>query len=259
MKLKVALAQMRAEKGDWHANLQRVEELMAQARDRDCDVIIFPEMSLSGYCSDQNHMQAAQPLDSPLVQRFVDLTARYGIAASAGLIEANGTAKPFITQVLAQDGRIVGVYRKVHVVEEEAELFSPGSETPVFELPIEGGRLKCALAVCADSDRPDLFSQFAAKGAQVVFHSSAPGLYTRRTDEAGWQDGYNWYKGYVGERLPLWARDNRLPIVVATQCGATVDEDFPGGSFVFGSDGTCLAATPDYRETLLIHELEIGD
>jgi predicted amidohydrolase len=257
MKLKIALAQMRCEKGDWEGNLRRTEEWMAEAAAQGCEVVVFPEMGLSGYCFDEHYTQAARSLDSPPVRRFVDLTARYGVAASGGFIEPNGEDKPFVTQVLAQHGRIVGVYRKVHIVDEEAELFSAGSETPVFKLPLRDGELTCALAICADSDRPDLFARFAERGARVVFHSSAPGLYGRRTDEASWRAGYNWYKSYLGERLPGYARDNKLTIAVATQCGATIDEDFPGGSFVFDRDGSCLACTEDYQETLLIHELDV--
>jgi predicted amidohydrolase len=258
MKLKLALAQMRCEKGDWEGNLRRTGELMSEAAAQGCQVVVFPEMGLSGYCCNEHYNQSARPLDSSLVRRFVDLTARYGVAASGGFIETNGQDKPFVTQVLAQHGRVVGVYRKMHIVDEEAGLFSPGAETPVFKLPIEGEELTCALAICADSDRPDLFARFAEQGARVVFHSSAPGLYERRTDEASWRAGYDWYRGYLGERLPGYARDNKLVIATATQCGATADEDFPGGSFVFGWDGSCLARTEDYREALLVYELEIA-
>lgn len=259
MKLKIAMSQMRCEKGDWEGNLRRTEEFMSEAAAQGCQVAVFPEMGLSGYCCDEHYREAAQPLDSPLVRRFVDMTTRYRIAASCGFIEANGEDKPFVTQVLAQNGRIIGVYRKVHIVDEETELFSPGGEMPVFKLPVGDEELTCALAICADSDRPDLFARFAEQGARVVFHSSAPGLYTRRTDEASWHAGYEWYKSYLEERLPACARDNRLTIAVATQCGATVDEDFPGGSFVFDPHGSCLACTEDYKEELLVHELEITE
>jgi predicted amidohydrolase len=253
--VKIALAQMRCEKGDWAGNVERTEGYMQRARAARCHVIVFPEMGLSGYCDPGKFPGSVQPLDSPWVRRFVDLTVRHGIAASAGFIEANPDGKPFITQVLAQDGRIAGVYRKVHVVEEEAELFSPGHQTPVFKLRVSGGDLPCALAVCADSDRPDLFAAFAGGGARVVFHSSAPGLYGRRTDEASWRSGFEWYKSHLFERLPVWARENALYIAVATQTGATVDEDFPGGSFIFGPDGSCLAGVEGYEEVMLVYEL----
>lgn len=258
MNLRLALAQMRCEKGHWEGNLAQVERLMSDARAADCDFIVFPEMGLSGYCHPEWYPEAVEPLDSTRVQRFVEMTGRYGIAASGGFIEANPDGKPFITQLLAQNGQAVGVYRKVNVVEEEAELFSPGSVTPAFTLPLPGGDLPCALAVCADSDRPDLFRAFAEKGARVVFHSSAPGLYGRRTDADSWREGYEWYRAYLAERLPDYARDNKLFITVATQTGATSDEDFPGGSFVFAPDGSCIASTDGPGEVLLLCDLGVN-
>ena len=258
-KVKIALAQMRCEKGDWPGNLARAEEYMARARSEGCEIIVLPEMGLSGYCDPARFPEAIQPLASPWVRQFVDLTAKHGIIASGGFIERNPEGKPFITQVLAQDGRIVGIYRKIHVVDEEAEWFSPGTESPVFDVQLPHGKMKCALAVCADSDRPDLFSIYADRGARLVLHSSAPGLYGRRTNDASWQAGYDWYESYVLERLPIYARENELFIVVATQTGATIDEDFPGASFVFGPDGSCLACTGNYAETLLVHEITIPD
>src|SRR5215207_630983 len=134
VRLKIALAQMRCEKGDWAGNLARVESLMAQAAAAGCDVIVFPEMSLSGYCEPARFPEAMQPLDGPGVRQFVALTERYPLAASAGFMETNPAGKPFITQVLARAGQIVGVYRKVQVVDEEAAWFNPGNETPVFTL-----------------------------------------------------------------------------------------------------------------------------
>lgn len=256
--LTIALAQMRCEKGDWPGNLARTARYMAEARAAGAHVAVFPEMGLSGYCDPARFPAAVQTLDSPWIRQFVQLTEEHGIAASGGFIEANPDGKPFVTQVLAQDGRVVGVYRKNHVVDEEAEWFSPGHETPVFTLRVPGGEVPCALAICADSDRPDLFAAFARQGARVVLHSSAPGLYTRRRTPADWQAGFDWYAGHVNARLPGYAREQGLFIVVATQTGATVDEDFPGGSFVFGPDGQCLARAPDYGEVLLIHTLHLA-
>jgi predicted amidohydrolase len=257
--IRIALAQIRCEKGDWSGNLKSVGQYMAQASAEGCDIVIFPEMSLSGYCDPTRFPESVQPLESEQVDKFVRLTGQCRIAASAGFIEANPDGKPFITQVLAQDGRIVGTYRKRHIVDEEVEWFSPGDRTPVFNLSLPHGEITCALAVCADSDNPAVFADAAESEAQVLFHSSAPGLYGRRTDEASWQAGYDWYKSYLAERLPRFAREHGLYIAVATQTGATVDEDFPGGSFVFGPDGACLACTPDYAETLLIYDLELPE
>jgi len=258
-RLKLALAQMRSEKGDWAGNLERVEKYMDQASAQGCDIIVFPEMSLSGYCDPWRFPESVQELDSEWVERFVRLTEKYGIAASAGFIEANRESKPYITQVLAQDGRMVGSYRKRHIVDEEANWFSAGDHTPLFQLRLPQGGVDVALAVCADSDNPAIFADAAQGGAQIVLHSSAPGLYGRRTDEASWQEGFDWYKSYLRERLPRYAREYGLYIAVATQTGATMDEDFPGGSFVFGPEGECLLASPDWAEMLLTYSLDIPD
>lgn len=258
--IKLALAQMRCEKGDWEGNLRQVERYMAEAKAQGCDVIVFPEMSLSGYCDPALFPHSVVTLDSEWIERFVRLTGQYGMVGSAGFIEANPSGgKPFITQVLAQDGLLLGSYRKRHVVEEEAEWYSAGDETPIFTLDLGGDRVKCAPAICADSDNPAVFADAARGGATIVLHSSAPGLYGRRVTEEDWQDGFDWYRGYLRERLPLYAREHGLVIAVASQTGATVDEDFPGASCVFGPDGKYIAEAPDYREMLLVCEVEMPD
>jgi predicted amidohydrolase len=255
-RVRIALAQIRCEKGDWPGNLDRAAGYMAQAAAQGCDIIVFPEAGLSGYCDPARFPQAAQPLDSPQVRQFVAQAAHSGIAASGGFLETNPGGKPFVTQILVHDGRIAGVYRKVNLGEDEP-MYAAGSAMPVFTLPTRDRAVPCALAICADSDRPALFAAYAAQGARVVFHSSAPGLYTRRTDAASWQAGFAWYEGYLAASLPGYAREHRLFIAVATQTGPTVDEDFPGGSFVFGPDGMRLAGTTGPEETLLVHEILI--
>ena len=260
VKLRLALAQIRCEKGDWPGNLACAEQYMAQAAQQGCDLIVFPEASLSGYFDPTRFPESIQTLDSPWIERFVSATRQYQIAASGGFIETNPSgAKPLVTQVLAQGGDVLGVYRKTHHVEGDEELFEPDPHTPTFILRLSEGTLRCALAICSDDDRPDLFAAFAEGGARIVFHSSAPGLYGRRTDEASWRAGYDWYKSHLAGRLPIYARDYDLYIAVATQTGATVDEDFPGGSFVFGPDGNCLAQSGGFEETLLVHELDFPD
>src|SRR3954468_13193996 len=110
--LKLGLAQMRCEKGDWAGNLESASQYMRHARSAGCDIVVLPEMGLSGYCDPARFPDSVQPLGSPWIQKFVDMASEHGIAASGGFIEANPNGKPFITQVLTQGGRITGIYRK---------------------------------------------------------------------------------------------------------------------------------------------------
>jgi predicted amidohydrolase len=251
--LKLALAQMRCEKGDWAGNQAAHLRYMAEAEAAGCDLIVFPEASLSGYADYRAFPGAVRPLDSPEVQAFVALTAGYRPAVSAGFVEPNpADPRPFVTQILVQGGQVFGVYRKVHILDEDAPAFSGATAMPVFDLPLAGDPLPCALAICSDSDRPALFAEYARLGARIVFHSAAPGLYGRRTTEAEWWDGFHWYEGDLAGTLGVAAQAHHLPIASVAQAGATADEDFPGGTRVFGPTGQILAALPDYHEGLLI-------
>ena len=103
--IRLGLAQMRCEKGDWAGNLRRAEAYLAEAAAAGCDVLVLPEMALSGYCHPRRFPTAAQPAGCAALDAFVALTARYGVAASAGFMEVNPCGGPFIAQLLAQDGR----------------------------------------------------------------------------------------------------------------------------------------------------------
>jgi predicted amidohydrolase len=112
---------------------------------------------------------------------------------------------------------------------------------PVFSHP----RARFSIAICADIGSPEVFAAGARQGAQVIFEAAAPGLYGEQATR-DWRSGYEWWRGECMTKISQYARDNRVPIAVATQAGRTIDEDFPGGGFVFGADGSCLAATPDW-------------
>src|SRR5436190_11390516 len=112
---------MRCEKGDWAGNRAGHGRYMAQAEAAGCDLIVFPEGSLSGYADYRAFPGAVRALDSAEVQAFVALTADYQPVVSAGFVEPNpADPRPFVTQILVRGGRVLGVYRKVHILDEDA-------------------------------------------------------------------------------------------------------------------------------------------
>lgn len=250
--LRVALVQLRCEKGVVDENLAAMAGYLAATRG--ADVVCFSEMSITGYIDPTRHPRAVLRLEGPEVARFVALTRDVPATALAGLVEANGDAKPYITQVVARGGELLGCYRKRTIAEDEARWFSPGGDdVPVFA----HGGVPFSLAICADIGDPEIFAAGARRGARVIFEAAAPGLYGEQATR-DWRAGFEWWRGECHDKLGRYARDLGVSIAVATQAGRTVDEDFPGGGYLFGPDGACLAATPDWAEGVLEATIPVG-
>jgi len=250
--LKIALVQMCCPKGAIAHNLNQTARHFAQAVAREVDVIAFPEMSITGYADPTRYPQAVLCLDGPEMARLLEVTRGHPTTLLAGLIEANPRGKPFITQVVARDGQLLGHYRKRTIEDEETEWFSPGDAAPVFS----HGDLTFGLAICADIGHRDVFAASARQGAQIVFELAAPGLYGEQATR-DWRSGFEWWQGECQKHLSPYARDHGLWIAVATQAGRTADEDFPGGGYLFAPDGRRLFATPDWSSGAAYLEIQL--
>lgn len=250
--MKFALVQMRCEKADLEQNLAGHFAVLEEARRREVDIVAFPEMSLTGYADPTRSPQAVLELDGPQVKRFLEYTRGGAFTALAGLIEANPAGKPFITQIAARDGRLLGFYRKRTIVDEETLWFSPGEEAPVFS----HSGLTFGIAICADIKNEAVFAACARQGARVVFEVAAPGLYGKQATR-NWRSGFEWWRGECFTYLADWARKYGIWIPVATQAGRTCDEDFPGGGYLFSPQGECAAATPGWEPGVLYVDLDL--
>jgi predicted amidohydrolase len=250
--LNVGLVQMRCEKGAIDENLAAIRGYLGEGSARGVDIMCFPEMSITGYIDPTARPDAVLRLDGPEVARFVELTGGARITAIAGIVEANPQGKPFITQLVAGAGQLLGWYRKQTIPDDEAAWFAPGGPVRKFEHP----KTPFSVAICADIDSAEVFAAGARQGARVVFEAAAPGLYGAQATR-NWRAGYEWWRDECYTKLGRYARDNRVFIAVATQAGRTVDEDFPGGGYVFRPDGACIAETPDWSEHVLYATLPL--
>jgi predicted amidohydrolase len=175
------------------------------------------------------------------------LTAEIGVAAVYGIAERGGDGAAYITQVVAQHGRIEGVQRKRHLGEGE-EAFAVSDDNAEFDL----GDTRIAIAICAEAgiDRP--FAHARAVGARLVCFAAAPGLYERRTTEPEWRAGWDWWLGCGLADAQRHAREQGLWIAIATQAGSTVDEDFPGLAALVDPCGEVVAQLPDWHPGTLV-------
>ncbi len=249
--MRLLLAALTCEKGAVEANLARHIEVLEEARRAGADLVVFPEMSLTGSVDPVVHPERAIPLDHPAVGRLVAAAQRHQTSAVFGI----GEVAPdgfWITQVAVDNGRVQGVQRKRHLGVDEAG-FETAGDTTVFEL----GIARFGAIICAESGVDRTWDANAAAGAALHLLCAAPGLTGRRTDAAGWRAGLEWWEGagladaqHQARRLQAW-------VAVATQAGATVDEDFPGLAALVAPSGEVVARLPDERPGTLVVEVPV--
>jgi len=239
--VRIGLVQMLCEKAAIAENLKSTVRYLNDAVAHGVDIVCFPEMSITGYADPTKYPEAMIRLDGPEVGQLRGMTRGKSTVVLAGLIEENPHCKPFITQVVVRDGQVLGFYRKKRIVDEEAAWFSRGQFIPTFM----HGALRFGVAVCADIGSSEVFAECARQGANVVFEAAAPGLYGDQATR-DWQAGFEWWRDECRKHLRRFTKKYDIWVAVATQAGRTVDEDFPGGGYVFAPSGQCLYATPDW-------------
>lgn len=251
-KIKPGLVQMYCPKGDIQANLTSTQKYIEEAASKNVDFICFPEMSITGYINPKNYPDALLSLESPEVAQFIKMTENNNVTAIAGIAEKNPNGKPFITQIIAYKGELFGYYRKTNIAQDE-ESFQAGSKISVFGHPL----LKFGVSVCADIDKKEIFEEYSHQGAQIVFEAAAPGLHGSQ-ETRNWQRGFNWWKNECLTKLAVYAHAYKIYIATATQSGRTVDEDFPGGGYVFDPQGETLCSSPDWKDGVLYADIDIS-
>jgi predicted amidohydrolase len=250
--LKIGLVQMFCEKANITRNLENHSERIDEAERKGIDILVFPEASITGYIDRGGHPEAIIRRDGPEIEELRKKTSGRKVTVLAGFIEANPGGKPFVTQVAIQDSRITGYFRKMTIVDDDVEWFTPGDATPVSTF----GGLKYGIAICSDICNEAVFAGYARQGAGIVFECAAPGLYGEQATR-DWKSGYEWWEGVCREYLSRYARKYGLWITVATQSGRTIDEDFPGGGYVFSPDGERVYATGDWQPGVACLELNL--
>jgi predicted amidohydrolase len=242
--MRMVLAAVHCAKGDIATNLASHRTVLDQAVDG--DLVLFPEMSLTGSVNPSTDPSQLVPLGHPGVQALVEASRIAGIGICFGIAERGQDGEPFIAQIFAAGGQLAGVQRKRYLGADE-EAFTAATESAVFEHT----GVRFGIAICAEAGHDAPFDAAANANAQLVLFPAAPGLYGRRTDEASWRSGFAWWEQASLGDASRHARRLGLWIAQAGQAGSTVDEDFPGLAALTGPDGNVVARLPDWRAGVL--------
>ena len=247
------LAAIECEKGDTDLNLARHLDVVTQAAASGCDLVVFPECSLTGPVDPQVHPERSMSLSDPAVDALVRAAHAAEVAVVFGISE-HVRDRRWITQVCASGGSVVGVQRKRHLgAGEEAYSEAPAADVALFEL----GPVRIASVICAESRFEPAWDMAVEQGAQLICLSSAPGLDERCDNHADWQKGFDWWSGAGLADARRHARRLGVWVAMATQAGSTVDEDFPGLAALIDPTGAVLDRLPDWRPGLLVVDVPV--
>lgn len=234
-KLRVAVWQCASWPGDVSGNLARLAEVAEELSGSDADVLVTPEMFLTGY--DIGPVDGLAPA-GPEFQAVAAISERTGLAIAYGYPEALPGGRVANAAQLVDRGVSVGRYRKRRMFGAlDADRFEPGSDLPVFALR---GR-NVGLLICFDVEHADDVRALAAAGASVVLVPTA---------------NMSEYASVSTELVPAHARDAGVAIAYANYCGAEATLEYAGLSTIVGPDGSARALAAAEGETLLVAELD---
>lgn len=180
--LNIALAQMHCKVGDKQQNIEKMKSFLLNAKKQKAQLIIFPELSLTGYTIRDLTYDLAEPIPGPSIEAMVEITKKEKIYAIFGMPERSQKAHNVIynTAVLLGPEGYIGKYRKMHLpthsVFQEKRYFRQGYQTPVFETAIG----EIGLIVCYDIFFPEISRSLRLQGAQlIVCISASPAVRSR--------------------------------------------------------------------------------
>lgn len=236
--LTVALAQCDAVLGDVGRNLEGHLRLLEQAREKGAGLVVFPELSLTGYHLRDLTQELAMRRDDPRLARLA--AASRGLDLVAGWIDEGDEHALYNAAGYFRDGRLLHVHRKVYPVNygmfEERRYWAAGDQVAAFDTPF--GRV--GLLVCEDVWHPSTsYLLFADRADLILVPSSSParGVQPDGNGAGGLRSARAW-DGLLRQQSAAF----NVFSVYVNRCGVEDGTTFSGNSRVFGPDGETLAS-----------------
>ena len=167
----IACGQFEASPGDKNANITAMKRLTEVAANKSCDLIVYPEMAITGYLPPDRMPGLAEAPDGASAEELAGVAGERGIAIAYGFPEeVPGNKKKYNTFIVfGPDGREIGRYRKIHLWDTEAVWCDPGTEIPVFDYL----GTKISGWICYDTRFPELARLEFLAGAELCLVPTA--------------------------------------------------------------------------------------
>lgn len=250
--MRITLAQVDSRPGELDANVARAEQVIAEAVSTGTDLVVFPELSLSGYTiGDLNEDISIPPDDERMVK--LARTAAKGAGVLLGFPEAQAHGLHiYNSAAYYEDGLLVHVHRKLflpnYATFEERKHFLPGQSSRAF--PIMGGRHRAATLICNDAWQPQLAYVATQDGALILLvpACSAQSIFPEKYDSRSYWRGITRFYG----------RMFQLYVVFVNRVGTEGSLRFWGGSHVVDPWGEVIAEADEYQEQLLTVDIDLS-
>lgn len=254
MRVKLGLAQIYPKIGDVRANMEKHLSLIEQAAHDEVDLIIFPELSLTGYQVQDLVPEVAieaTPAD-PTYAQLLTASCDHGVDISFGFVQRDSRQRYFVAQAYVSGGETVHIHRKVYLptygMFDESRYFDWGEHVRAFDTRF--GRI--GMLICEDFWHMSPPYLLWLDGADMlVFSSSSPGRGLdggERLSASRWVEQVN--QAYGGLFTSFIVHVNRV--------GYEDGKAFWGGSSIVDPNGNFLVRGLYFDEALITHTIDLN-
>lgn len=242
--IRIAAAQTPQYREDIDSAVAFAAETVKQADAGGASFVCFPEGYLQGYLTDERSARrTALDLASPEFGSIVNRLPSDGPMIVMGMIEADAD-RVFNTAVVLKDRKVVGRYRKRHLLDGE-HVFTPGTDCPIFE--IDG--LRFGMNICFDTNFKDVAQEIAGQKADLIV-CPANNMMRRQKAEL--------YKEHHNEVRAERCRETGLWLLSADVTGEMNGHVGWGPTAIISPSGEVVVQLPLDKPGLLIFDLPLS-
>jgi predicted amidohydrolase len=238
--MRIALYQCPSQPLDVEGNLARLQARAREAAQWDVELLVLPEMFLSGYNIGAGVARnLAQASDGANAEQVAQIARQFGLAIVYGYPELDERGNVYNSvQLIDRTGERLGNYRKTHLFgDADRAMFSAGEQAPAV-LELNGWKL--GLLICYDIEFPENARRLALDGAELILVPTA---------------NMTPYDFICQVTVRARAQENQCYLVYANYCGAEHQIQYCGQSSIVGPDGSLLAMA-GREECLLLADLD---
>jgi predicted amidohydrolase len=247
--MRITLAQAASQLGELEANLERAAEIIAEGGRRSSDLVVFPELFLTGYALGQVDSDMSMAADDPRLTQLSRIAPETDVLMG---FHEDGLGVYNYNAAAYYDGEsLVHTHRKLYLptydIFEERKHFSPGQSMRAFDT--RQGRV--ATLICNDAWQPHIVFLAVQDGARVL-------LVPTNSSQSRFPEQYD-SKTYWRDITVFYARMFQCFVVFCNRVGDEGEHlRFWGGSHIVDPWGKIVCTLPENEEAIVTTEIDLA-